>query len=150
MLELFPQHKANRLDELDALETVRKIKQFHVTDIVKIRHPTHPERAPRVARAKDVDEKVETRNDLNDIVHREKGPHLIGLSPLHESRTMKYPSAVARAKAEQNSPGAYTKNDQINTANNHRRPHGRHEGELVGVEGALWLVEVLHASKDVE
>jgi hypothetical protein len=85
LLELLPQHKANCLDKLDAFEDISEIQQLCVADVLVAGHLTSPQQPPLVTSSKDIDEEVKTRDDLNDVVDREKSFHLEGPSPLHES-----------------------------------------------------------------
>lgn len=100
LLELLSQHKANRLDKLDALKEIRKVEQLDMTEIFIAGHVTFPQKVPLKAGAEDVDEKVETRSDLEDVVDGEESFQLIRLSPLHKPAIIESSSTVAHRQSK--------------------------------------------------
>jgi hypothetical protein len=85
LVELLPQHKANRLNQLDALEHVRKVQKFDVAEVLVAGHVALPQEVPLVACAEDVDEEVDTGEHLKDIVNGEEGLELVRLAAFHQT-----------------------------------------------------------------
>lgn len=85
LVELFPQHKAYRLDELNPLEHVGEVQKFNVAEVLEARHVTLPQEVPLVPGAEDVDEKVDTREHLEHIVHGQECLELVRLATFHET-----------------------------------------------------------------
>lgn len=89
LVELLPQHEADGFDELDSFEDVGEVKQLDVAEILEARHVTRPQEAPVEARAEHVDEEVETREHLEDVVECEEGRQLERLAVLHPTEVKK-------------------------------------------------------------
>lgn len=83
MTELLPQHEANRLDQLDAFQHVRKVEELDVAEVLVAGHVAGVEKVPLEARAEDIDEEVDARKHLKDVVDGKKGLQLEWLAVLH-------------------------------------------------------------------
>lgn len=85
MLELLPQHEAKRLDELDALEDVSEVKQLDVAEVVEARHVARPDEVPLISRSEHVQQEVETRSHLENVVKCQERLQVERSAMLHQS-----------------------------------------------------------------
>jgi len=119
LLVLFPQHKANRLDELDAFEQKGDIKELDMIEIVVASHLTPPQPADFVARPEHVDENVKAAQHLKDVVECQKCLELESFAVLHESETSLVVSHLPRGTDDIliSLPRSQTEDRQIETRN---------------------------------
>lgn len=83
LAELLSQHKANRFDQLDALQQVREVQKLDVTTIFEAGEMAFPQIVPLITRPEHVNEKIQTRENLENVVDGKKRFQLEWLSPLH-------------------------------------------------------------------
>lgn len=146
LLELLPQDKAYRFDELNAFHEIAEVQQLHVAEIIEARHVAGPQEVPSIAGAENVNEKIETREHLKDVVDGEEGSQLESRAILHQSANNTPPSYhVVNWWALL--PRPQSQYHQINACNRHRRPDRWHQWQLVRVEIGTVLMKIFHVNK---
>lgn len=105
MAELLTQDEANSFDELDALEQIREVEKLDVAEILVADHVTFPQEVQLIARPNNVDDKVKTRNDLDNVVNGKKRFQLPRLTMLHQPENVIVIIIVDSVSLPQLTPG---------------------------------------------
>lgn len=105
MTELLTQDKANSFDELDALEQIGEVEKLDVAEIFVADHVAFPQEVQLIARPNDVDDKVKTRNDLDDVVNGKKRFQLPRLAMFHQPKNAIVMIIVDSVSLPQLTPG---------------------------------------------